>query len=195
MRRTEKLVELSRRDFCALAGCAGLVVAGCTDGSAPVVETGPIGDHPDAPQHGGNPDAPQQQNQPDARPGAPDASVSTPDASTGGGPACTGTATDTGSPPTSFTSSPKLIGTKYFVARDSGGLYAMSAKCTHEGATCQNSSGVILCPRHGAEFSYNGDVISGPVFTGLVHYALCILSNGNVGVTTQTVSQSTRMAV
>ena len=30
---------------------------------------------------------------------------------------------------------------------------------------------------------------------GLVHYAMCILSNGNVGVTTQTVSQSTRMAV
>jgi nitrite reductase/ring-hydroxylating ferredoxin subunit len=194
MRRTEKLVELSRRDFCALAG-AGLVVAGCTDGSAPIVETGPLGAHPDAPPEQNTPDAPPQPNQPDARPGSPDASVTNPDASTGGGgPACTGTATDCGGPPSSFGTTPKLIGSKFFVVKDSGGLYAVSARCTHEGATCQVYQSEFLCPRHGAEFTWNGDIISGPVFTGLVHYAMCILPNGNVGVTTQTVSQSTRMA-
>jgi nitrite reductase/ring-hydroxylating ferredoxin subunit len=201
MKRAAELIELSRRDFCALAGCAGLVVAGCAPDAAPPVQTGPIGATPDAPRD--SPDAPP--GSPDARPGSPDARpqpdapFGTPDAApmpdAGGGPTCSGTPTDCGGPPASFAmNQPQIIGTKFYVVRDSGGLYAVSAKCTHEGATNGVSGGVFLCPRHGAEFTYNGDIISGPVFTGLVHYQMCVLGNGNVGVNTAvTVSQSTRM--
>ncbi|HTJ40923.1 MAG TPA: Rieske (2Fe-2S) protein [Kofleriaceae bacterium] len=198
MRRNPELVDISRRGFCALAGCVGLAIAGCTDGDAPVVATGPLGDHPDAPEEPpdappGSPDA--RPGSPDARPGSPDAMMGTPDA--GGGPTCSGTATDVGAASSFTTNSPKLFSTpRFYVVRDAGGLYAVSSRCTHEGAQNGVSSGKFLCPRHGAQFTFNGDIISGPVFTGLVHYAMCILSNGNVGVmTSQTVSQSTRLAV
>jgi cytochrome b6-f complex iron-sulfur subunit len=181
MRRTDKLVEISRRDFCAFASL-GLVVAGCTDGSSGVVQTGPLGTEPDAPQ--GSP--------PDARPGSPDARPGNPDAA--GGPVCGSGATDVGAASTFVSGSPKRFSSGYFVVRDSGGLYAVSSICTHEGATCTVSSGVFYCPRHGAEFTFNGDVISGPVFTGLVHYAMCFMPNGNVGVIkSQQVSQSQRL--
>jgi nitrite reductase/ring-hydroxylating ferredoxin subunit len=197
MRRHDKLVEISRRDFCALAGCLGLAVSACTDGGVQPVQTGPLGDEPDAPE--GTPDAPP--GAPDARPGSPDARpqpdamLGSPDASSGA--TCTGTATDVGAPSSYSSGSPKYFSSpRLFVVRDSGGLYALSSRCTHEGATLSTQSGHFYCPRHGAEFTYNGDVISGPVFTGLVHYAMCILSNGNAGVmTSQQVSQSTRLAV
>ena len=197
MRRHEKLVEISRRDFCALAGCVGLAISACTDGEVQPVQTGPLGDEPDAPD--GTPDA--RPGAPDARPGSPDARpqpdamVGSPDAS--GGPTCTGTATDCGPPGGYSSGAPKYFSSgHFFVVRDSGGLYALSSSCTHEGATLGTQSGVFYCPRHGAEFTYDGDVISGPVFTGLRHYAMCILSNGNAGVmTSQVVSQSTRLAV
>lgn len=195
MRRTDKLVEISRRDFCAFAGL-GLVVAGCTDGSNGVVQTGPLGTEPDAPQ--GSPDA--RPGSPDARPGSPDARPGSPDARPGNpdaassGPLCGSGATDVGAASTFVSGSPKRFTSGYFVVRDSGGLYAVSSICTHEGATCTVSSGVFYCPRHGAEFTFNGDVISGPVFTGLVHYAMCFMPNGNVGVIkSQKVSQSERL--
>jgi nitrite reductase/ring-hydroxylating ferredoxin subunit len=155
-------VEISRRDFCAVAGC--LAAAACTSNSA---------------------------KDPDAPPGSADAHVG-PDAASGG--ACGGTVTDCGAPPASFTSTPKLISAKFFVVRDSGGLYAVSAKCTHQGATLTNDGTEFYCPRHGATFDYDGNVLGGPVSAKLVHYAMCITSGGNVGVnTSQTVSQSTRM--
>jgi nitrite reductase/ring-hydroxylating ferredoxin subunit len=200
MRRHDKLVEISRRDFCVAAGCVAAVAA-CTDGTGRPVQTGQLGETPDAPQ--GDPDA--APDQPDAMPGAPDAKPGSPDArpadantsqpdASSGGPTCSGTVTDCGAPPSSFTSTPKLISSKFFVVRDSGGLYAVSAKCTHEGATLTNDGSEFYCPRHGATFDYSGNVLGGPVFTGLVHYSMCITSTGNVGVnTSQSVSQSTRM--
>jgi nitrite reductase/ring-hydroxylating ferredoxin subunit len=198
MRRHEKLVEISRRDFCALAGCVGLAIGACTDGDAHPVETGPLGDQPDAPPD--DPDA--APDQPDARPGSPDARpepdamVGSPDASTGGA-TCSGTATDVGAPSSYAMSSPKYFSSgAFFVVRDSGGLYALTSRCTHEGATLSSQSGEFYCPRHGAEFTYNGDIIGGPVFTPLKHYSMCILPNGNAGVqTSKTVSASTRLAV
>ena len=212
MRRHQQLIDISRRDFCAAAGC--LAVAACTDGKAKPISTGQLGETPDAPQEPidaaeGDPDAPESEPdapqgspdakpQPDAKPGTPDAKP-TPDAmqppdANQGGPTCTGTVTDCGAPPSSFTSTPKSISSKFFVVRDSGGLYAVSAKCTHEGATLTNDGSEFYCPRHGATFDYDGNILGGPVSVPLVHYAMCITSTGNVGVnTSQTVSESTRM--
>ncbi len=84
----------------------------------------------------------------------------------------------------------------FFVVRDSGGLYALTARCTHQGVTVQVDSGQFYCPAHGATFDYDGNVLGGPTSTNLVHYAMCTLANGHVGVNkSQTVSQSQRLNV
>ena len=209
MRRTKELVEVSRRQFCAFA-CLGVGVAACTDGGTRPVETGPLGDEPDASDPDAEPGAPDAADSIDAAPGAPDArplpdaapgtpdahpvpDASPPDAS--GGPTCSGTATDVGAPSSYSANQPKYFSSgSFFVVRDSGGLYALSSLCTHEGATLNTQSGEFYCPRHGAEFTYNGDIISGPVFTPLQHYGMCILANGNAGVMkSQKVSSSQRL--
>ncbi len=184
MRRASGLFELSRRDFCGLAGLAiaGCTI-GCTDGSTSAVQTGGLnGDEP------------------------PDAHVPTDGAVTmhdaAGNPTdgtvmatCTGSPTDVGDPATFVTGSPKYFSAgNFFVARDSGGLYALTAKCTHEGATTVVQGGDFYCPRHGATFSFVGAPLSGPVSVALKHYAMCTMSNGHVGVeTSMVVSQSTRL--
>lgn len=181
MRRAEGLRAISRRDFCAFAG--GLALAACTDGSTGVIHTGSLG--------GGDDD-----NGPDAM--RPDGSLPDggmmPDGSVAG--ACMGAATDVGQTPAQITLNQPFYysSSKMFIVRDSGGLYALTARCTHEGATCVVQSGDFYCPRHGAEFTLNGAVISGPVSHPLAHYGLCILPNGNLGIqTTTTVSASTRL--
>jgi cytochrome b6-f complex iron-sulfur subunit len=168
---------ISRRDFVAFTatGCAGLVLSACTDGTSSVIHTGPLG--------GGDDD------QTDAM---PDTSTMMPDASAA---ACVGAATDVGLASAFMMNMPMYFSTsKFFVVRDSGGLYALTARCTHEGATCVVSGGDFYCPRHGAQFTFNGAIVSGPVISPLVHYGMCTLSGGHVGVqTSMTVSPSTRL--
>ena len=184
MRRANGLTELSRRNFCGLA-CAGVALVGCTNGLG-AVQTGPLGPGdegatPDAP-NGVNPDAGAGV---DAHAGGADAAMS--------GVACTGTTTDVGAASTYLLNKPILHGS-FFVVRDAGGLYAVSAKCTHEGALMQVSGSDYYCPRHGAQFTFDGTIVSGPVSTGLVHYAMCNLANGNIGVETSlTVAKSQRL--
>jgi nitrite reductase/ring-hydroxylating ferredoxin subunit len=182
MRRANGLVAISRRDFCAIAGVAGagLALPACTDGGAGAVQTGPLGGTP----------------QPDASKPPIDGSMvndgSMGDASMA---TCTGSPVDVGAPSMFTLNTPVYFSTaKFFVVRDSGGLYALTARCTHEGATCVVQSSLFYCPRHGAEFTFNGGIISGPVISGLVHYGMCTMGNGHVGVqTSMTVSQSTRL--
>lgn len=179
MRRAERLVVLSRRQFCSgVATCLGLAsIAGCVDGSSSVVATGPLG-------------GPQNNEDP------PDAGSNDPPSDGGTAASCPATgASDVGAPSTFLANKPVYFSSgNFFVVRDAGGLYALTARCTHEGATCTVSSGHFYCPRHGAEFDYNGGIISGPVVTGLVHYAMCTLANGHVGVvTSHTVPKSQRL--
>jgi len=184
MRRASGLTVVSRRDFCRIGlGIGGLTLAeGCTDGGLGGVQTGPLG--------GGDDDGSNTGTPPDAPPQV------TPDAPPSG-PACTTSALDVG-PASSFVNgTPKYFSSgSLFVVRDSGGLYALTARCTHQGVTCSVSSGRFRCPAHGALFNFDGSIISGPVSQPLRHYAMCILSNGNVGViTSQTVSASDRLVV
>ena len=198
MSRTDGLFDISRRKFCGLAGAGavGVAIAACTNGEQ-AIETGPLG--------GGNPgdiDAPLAPN-PDAHPqGNPDAGVGSPDAPTG--VACSGSPIDVG-PASSYTlNSPKYFSSgRFFVVKDSGGFYAMTALCTHEGAitcvgtsnSCSTSGTKIFCPRHGALFTFNGAIISGPVVTPLKHYAMCNTPGGNLGVmTTQIATASARIS-
>jgi cytochrome b6-f complex iron-sulfur subunit len=184
VKRARGLV-VTRREFCAFAGA--IVAASCTGSGPAAIQTGGL-------SGGGDDDSPS-----DAPSGAPDA----PEGSgSGSGSAqaatCPATgATDVGAPTTFTTGTPVYFSSgKYFVVRDSGGLYAMTAVCTHEGATCEYESAQtdIYCPRHGATFSLTGAVTQGPATKALNHYAMCTLSNGHVGViSSQTVSATTRL--
>ena len=83
-----------------------------------------------------------------------------------------------------------------FVVRDANGLYALTARCPHQGFTTRVEGNVIVCPRHGSQFSFEGALLTGPATQPLVHYAMCTLDGGHVGVlTSQIVSDTQRLAV
>ena len=178
---------LSRREFCG-GVCAGAILVGCTSGGIGAIQTGGLNGGGGGGDDDQQPDA-STQNHPDAGSG----SNPPPDAASAA--TCTGTETDVGAPSTFALNTPKYFSTgSFFVVRDAQGLYALTAKCTHEGATTTVDSGVFYCPRHGAQFTFDGDVISGPVSKGLKHYSMCTKSNGNVAVNTAlTVPETTRL--
>lgn len=179
MRRADGLIALSRREFCGgLATCLGLAtLAGCVDGETGVVNTGPLGG-----PEGSNGDHP------------PDAGTTPSDGGVIASCPASG-ATDVGAASGFVANTPRYFATgNFWVVRDAGGLYALTARCTHEGWTTITSGGVFYCQKHGAKFDYNGGIITGPVITGLVHYAMCTMANGHVGVvTSQTVAKTQRL--
>jgi len=122
----------------------------------------------------------------------PDASLPPPDAS--GSNTC-GTGTDVGAPTAFVLNTPMYFSSgKFFVVRDSGGLFAVSARCTHQGVTIAVSGSQYRCPAHGATFMFNGTVTGGPTGTSLTHFSMCLLPNGHVGVSAgTTVPASTRL--
>jgi nitrite reductase/ring-hydroxylating ferredoxin subunit len=188
MRRANGLNVLSRRELLSLAGCAGLIyVAGCTDGDTGAIETGPLG-------AGGNGNGNGNGNGSGSGNTMPDAggTMSGADASTMA--TCGTGAIDVGAPTSFLVDKPVYNSSGFFTVRDSGGIYAVSAKCTHEGAICSLITGEYQCPRHGALFKYDGTIVSGPVSTPLPHYSACLLANGHVGVDkTKVVAKTVRL--
>jgi len=178
MRRADGLYDITRRDMFMLAGCVGLAIAGCTDGDTGAIETGPLG-------NGGNGNGTTN----------PDAGTNTPPPDAATMATCGTGAIDVGAPSAFVTNQPVYNSTgRFFVVRDAGGLFAVTARCTHEGAICAVSGSDYLCPRHGAMFKFDGTIVSGPVSTPLQHYAMCTLANGHVGVdTTKVVAKSVRL--
>jgi nitrite reductase/ring-hydroxylating ferredoxin subunit len=181
-----------------MATCLGLaMLSGCVDGDTGVIETGPLGGNGSGGGQGSNGDTPDAGGGGGGGGGGgtdAGSGTTTPDAPAGATCPASG-ATDVGAPSSFQMNTPvyKSSG-NYFVIRDSGGLYAVSARCTHEGATCTIQSNYIYCPRHAARFDFNGGPVSGPVFTALSHYAMCLLPNGNVGViTSQKVAKTDRL--
>jgi nitrite reductase/ring-hydroxylating ferredoxin subunit len=180
MKRAPALVELTRRDFCAFASAIALV--GCTSGPSAIQTGGLTGDDDQGP-----PDAPGTTLH--------DASVIGGDAAPA--PTCPATGvTDVGAAATFALNTPIYFAAqKIFVIRDSAGLYALTASCTHEGATCNIQNSEIYCPRHGAFFTLDGAVISGPPNRPLQHYAMCTLAGGHVGVVLATKVAATQRLV
>lgn len=187
MKRAEGLsVVVTRRHFCGgVATCLGAAfVASCTDGDgSSIVQTSGLN----------GPDGEQNMGSGSGSGVHPDAGV-TPDAGTAATCPSTGV-TDVGAPSTFQMNVPKYFSSgNFFVVRDSGGLYALTARCTHDGVTISAESSDFYCPAHGATFTFNGTVTSGPAFNPLVHYAMCTMASGHVGVVkSQTVSQSQRL--
>jgi len=86
------------------------------------------------------------------------------------------------------------------IARDAGGVYAMTLTCTHEGCNIAEggtvSEQLIQCPCHGSQFDANGNVVRGPAASPLAHYAVSADAAGNLTIHGSTqVSASTRLAV
>ncbi len=145
MKRPAALTTISRRQFCSgLAGCVGIVAAGCA--ASPQAQ--PV-------------DAPFKN----------------------GGVCPTTGALDVGAPSAFMPNMPVYFSMGFlFVVRDANGLYALTARCPHQGFTTVVEGTYFVCPRHGSEFSFDGAVLTGPAFQPLVHYAMCTLPSGNVGV-------------
>lgn len=84
---------------------------------------------------------------------------------------------------------------EFLVLRDAGGLYAMTAICTHQGCTVDVAPQNLPCPCHGSVFDLEGNVVTGPAVTPLDHLQLTIEADGLVLVDTSvTVAPGTRTA-
>ena len=172
MKRAPGLIDISRREFCAFA-CIGLVVPACIDNDAGAIQTGGL--------NGSDGSKP------------PDAGTSQQDGAVTG--SCGGSFVDVGTPASFVLNMPKYFSANaLFVVRDANGLYALTAKCSHQHVICNVQSTKFHCPAHGADFTYNGAVIDGPTSTPLVHYSMCTITGGHVGVQpSMTVSAATRL--
>jgi Rieske Fe-S protein len=93
-----------------------------------------------------------------------------------------------------------LVMDNVVVARDAGGVYAMSSVCTHQGCLLEDSSHTIAaglqCPCHGSAFDGTGKVTNGPAGRALQHYAVTIAADGAMTVEgAQPVAAATRTTV
>jgi len=72
------------------------------------------------------------------------------------------------------------------IARDAGGLYALTITCTHAGCDVEpqgaDPSANLVCPCHGSVFDRNGAVVRGPARSPLVHFAVEVDELGNVTI-------------
>jgi Rieske Fe-S protein len=69
------------------------------------------------------------------------------------------------------------------VGRDSGGVYAMTVTCTHQGCTITSvSASGLACPCHGSRFDANGNVTNGPASEPLQHFAVTADTAGNLTI-------------
>lgn len=82
------------------------------------------------------------------------------------------------------------------LGRDAGGVYAMSAACTHESCPVSVAGDHLSCPCHGSLFDANGAVTHGPAQTPLPHYLVEIAADGSITVHgEQPVSADTRVQI
>lgn len=88
-------------------------------------------------------------------------------------------------------------GEAVILGRDSDGLYAMSAACTHAGCmlsvTSAGGTEELSCPCHSSLFDANGAVTRGPARTDLQHFQVDVAADGSITIQGgQPVSPETR---
>jgi cytochrome b6-f complex iron-sulfur subunit len=93
-----------------------------------------------------------------------------------------------------------LVMSNVVVGRDAGGVYAMSAVCTHAGCLLDDGPRTIAaglgCPCHGSTFDGAGAVTRGPAGLPLQHYQVTIAADGSITVDgSMPVDSSVRTAV
>lgn len=186
--------HLTRRELCvaASAGLAAFHLVGCgeedpppPDGSLPGGSDASAPPGPDA----GEPEAP------DAGP-ASGADASEPVDASGQGCAAGGSSLDAGPADAIAVDSALFFRSdNLFVARDSRGIFALTAICTHQGCTVgfRPASADFRCPCHGSTFALDGTVTASPATRPLPHLACCIDAAGRVIVDkSRTVSADVR---
>jgi thiosulfate dehydrogenase (quinone) large subunit len=91
-------------------------------------------------------------------------------------------------------------GRAVILGRDSSGLYAMTAICTHAGCDME-SNGTIgaqgaFCACHGSVFDAEGNVVQGPARLPLQHFAVSVDTTGAITIhASQDVSETQRTPV
>jgi Rieske Fe-S protein len=79
-----------------------------------------------------------------------------------------------------------VAGEAVILGRDAGGLYAMSAACTHAGCPVSvvsiGGTEELSCPCHGSLFDANGEVTRGPARAPLQHYLVDVAYDGTITV-------------
>jgi len=72
----------------------------------------------------------------------------------------------------------------YIIREKEGGIYAISAVCTHLGCLTRwnEHNGVIACPCHGTKFSKTGSVIEGPTSKSLHRFSVCLSEKNEIVV-------------
>lgn len=65
-----------------------------------------------------------------------------------------------------------------FIGRDKGGLFALSAVCTHLGCTVARNGKELACPCHGSRFAADGANVVGPAARALPYLALEFNTDG-----------------
>lgn len=80
---------------------------------------------------------------------------------------------------------------------DDGGMYAISAVCTHLGCIAKREDrGSFICPCHGSKFTSEGKVVAGPAPSALQWLAMSVAPDGQVVIDqTQQVKPGTRLMV
>jgi Rieske Fe-S protein len=83
-----------------------------------------------------------------------------------------------------------------YLCRDGGGLYAMSAYCTHAHCVLQFNAPMgstppgFQCNCHGSTFDYNGARPTPPAMAELAHYKVVVDSSGKVFIDPATIVDS-----
>jgi cytochrome b6-f complex iron-sulfur subunit len=84
----------------------------------------------------------------------------------------------------------RVLAGSLVLGRDTNGLYAMSAICTHAGCTVNVVTSLgqpsLNCPCHGSAFSANGAVTRGPAAVPLQHYQVELATDGTITICSST---------
>jgi nitrite reductase/ring-hydroxylating ferredoxin subunit len=75
----------------------------------------------------------------------------------------------------------KLADTKkIIVVRENGKIYAMSAMCTHKGATVKIKGTELVCPKHNSHFDNEGKPNKGPAKAALFRLGITQNADGHL---------------
>jgi Rieske Fe-S protein len=90
-----------------------------------------------------------------------------------------------------------IPGEAVILGRDPGGLYAMTAICTHQGCNMESNGSInpqgIHCGCHGSAFDTNGNVVQGPASAPLTHFSVSVDAAGAITIhASNPVSESQR---
>jgi Rieske Fe-S protein len=94
----------------------------------------------------------------------------------------------------------RVLSSNVVVGRDSKGLFAMSAICTHAGCVLDDNAGTIAaglyCSCHGSSFDGSGNVTHGPARSPLQHYEITVAADGSITVdASKPVAADVRVAI